>query len=92
MGVYGDPQQNPDFWREVSSNSFVGEISGPVQLHHGTEDESVPLVFSELLSAELQAAGKPVELYVYPGDNHNISNYFTSAMGRTIEFFNAHLK
>jgi uncharacterized protein len=92
MGEYGDPQQNPNFWREVSSNSFVGEISGPVQLHHGTEDESVPLVFSELLSAELQAAGKPVELYVYPGDNHNISNYFTSAMGRTIEFFNAHLK
>jgi uncharacterized protein len=92
MGEYGDPQQNPDFWREVSSNSFVGEISGPVQLHHGTEDESVPLVFSELLSAELQAAGKPVELYVYPGDNHNISNYFNSAMGRTIEFFNAYLK
>jgi uncharacterized protein len=92
MGVYGDPQQNPEFWREVSSNSFVGEISGPVQLHHGTEDESVPLVFSELLSAELQAAGKPVELYVYPGDNHNISNYFNSAMGRTIEFFNAYLK
>lgn len=88
----GLPEQNPEFWREVSSNSFVHEISGPVQLHHGAADESVPLVFSELLAGELQAAGKQVELYTYPGDNHNISNYFSTAMARTIEFFNTHLK
>jgi uncharacterized protein len=90
--VYGSPEQNPEFWREVSSNSYVGEISGPVQLHHGTNDESVPLVFSELLSAEMQAAGQPVELYIYPGDDHNLSNYFSAAMARTIEFFNTYLK
>ncbi|HSV86397.1 MAG TPA: alpha/beta fold hydrolase [Levilinea sp.] len=89
---YGSPEQNPDFWREVSSNSFVDEISGPVQLHHGAADESVPLVFSELLAGELEVAGMPVELYTYPGDNHNISNSFSVAMTRTIEFFNTYLK
>jgi uncharacterized protein len=92
ISVYGAPGENPDFWREVSSNSFVSDISGPVQLHHGTADESVPLVFSELLAGELQAAGKPFELYTYPGDNHNISNSFSAAMTRTIVFFNEYLK
>jgi uncharacterized protein len=92
MDLNGTPDQNPGFWREVSSNSYVSEISGPVQLHHGTADESVPLIFSELLYGELQAAGKTVELYSYPGDNHNISNYFSAAMARTIEFFNTYLK
>jgi dipeptidyl aminopeptidase/acylaminoacyl peptidase len=63
-----------------------------VQLHHGTTDESVPLIMSELLAAQLQAAGQPYELYTYPDDNHNISNYFSAAMTRTIQFFNTYLK
>jgi len=70
----------------------VEDISGPVQLHHGTADDSVPLVFSEILYEELQEAGKTVELYTYPGDNHNISNSFGQAMTRTIEFFDRYLK
>jgi hypothetical protein len=33
-----------------------------------------------------------VELYIYEGDNHNISNNFSVAMQRTIEFFDRYLK
>lgn len=89
---FGSPADNPAFWQSVSSNSFLMDISGPVQLHHGDADETVPLVFSELLSQQMQAVNKPVELYVYPGDNHNISNYFSLAMTRTIAFFDQSLK
>jgi uncharacterized protein len=89
---YGEPHPASEFWRAVSSNSYLSDISGPVQLHHGSADESVPLIFSELLAAELQSAGKPYEFYTYPGDNHNISNSFSAAMSRTIAFFNTHLK
>jgi dipeptidyl aminopeptidase/acylaminoacyl peptidase len=89
---YGSPEENPEFWRSVSANSYVADISGPLQLHHGTADESVPLEFSEILYQELQEAGKTVELYTYPGDNHNISNSFGQAMRRTIEFFDRYLK
>ena len=39
-----------------------------------------------------QAVGAPVELFTYPGDNHNISGNFNTAMGRTIAFFDAHVK
>jgi uncharacterized protein len=89
---FDSPDQNPDLWNGVSANSYLGDISGPLQLHHGTADEEVPLIFSETLSAQLQAVGKPVELYEYPGDNHNISASFGVAMTRTIEFFDRYLK
>jgi dipeptidyl aminopeptidase/acylaminoacyl peptidase len=90
--LYGSPEENPEFWNGISANSYLGDISGPIQLHHGTADESVPLVFSELLKEQMDAAGKPVELYVYEGDNHNLSGFFSQAMTRTIEFFNRTLK
>ncbi|MEP7358617.1 MAG: alpha/beta fold hydrolase [Anaerolineales bacterium] len=89
---YGTPEENPAFWNGISANSFLGDLSGPIQLHHATTDEEVPVEASELLYAELQAAGEPAELYTYPGDNHNLSGYFTTAMNRTIEFFDRYLK
>ena len=92
VNTYGSPEQNPDFWNAISSNSFLSDLSGPVQLHHGTADEEVPLEFSQTLSAQIQAAGGEVELYTYEGDNHNISNYFYMAMTRTIAFFDRYLK
>jgi dipeptidyl aminopeptidase/acylaminoacyl peptidase len=89
---FGSPEQNPEFWRSISANSYVNEVSGPIQLHHGTLDEDVPLEFSELLYFEMLNANQFVELYKYEGDNHNISNYFSTAMQRTIEFFDRYVK
>jgi len=90
--LYGSPERNPDFWDSISPISFVSEISGPVQLHHGTNDDDVPLYFSESLAAAFQAAGMPYEFYTYPGDNHNISGSFSEAMGRSVAFFDRYLK
>ena len=53
------------------------DLSGPLQLHHGTEDEDVPLAFSIRLAEEVRAVGGIADLYTYEGDNHNISQYFT---------------
>jgi dipeptidyl aminopeptidase/acylaminoacyl peptidase len=89
---FGTPEENPDFWNEISANSYLADLSGPIQLHHGTADEEVPLEFSEILYEQILQAGKTVELYTYDGDNHNLSNYFSQAMTRTIEFFDRYLK
>ncbi len=90
--LYGSPESNPEFWASVSSNSYLQDLSGPIQLHHGTKDEDVPVEFSIKLADQINAAGGTVELYTYPNDNHNISNYFTTAMNRSIEFFDRYLK
>ena len=89
---FGPPEENPAFWSAISANSYLAEISGPVQLHHGTADESVPLAASQSLYDGLLAAGQPVEFYTYEGDNHNLAGFFTTAMNRTIEFFDRYLK
>ncbi|MDX9992730.1 MAG: alpha/beta fold hydrolase [Anaerolineales bacterium] len=90
--LYGSPESNPEFWASISSNSYLADLSGPIQLHHGTKDEDVPVEFSIKLADQINAAGGSVELYTYPNDNHNISNYFTIAMNRSIEFFDRYLK
>ena len=89
---YGTPEKNPDFWNSVSANSFLTDLSGPLQLHHGTADSEVPLAFSETLAADIQAAGGNVELYTYPENDHNLSQSFDLAMNRTIEFYDRYLK
>lgn len=90
--LYGTPEENPEFWNSISSTAFVSDISGPLQLHHDTNDHSVPLAASEYLYQAMQAAGKPAELYTYPGDDHNLTQSFGLAMQRTIEFFDKYVK
>jgi dipeptidyl aminopeptidase/acylaminoacyl peptidase len=90
--AYGTPEQNPAFWDSVSATSYLADLSGPLELHHGTADEDVPLEFSIRLAEQARNAGKIADLYTYEGDNHNISKYFSTAMQRTIAFYDSYLK
>ena len=92
FATYGSPEENPAFWDSISANAYLEEISGPLQLHHATTDEVVPVAVSELLQGQMEAVGKHSELYLYDGDNHNIAVNFYTAMGRSLEFFDTHVK
>lgn len=89
---FGSPEENPNFWNSISANSYLKDISGPIELHHGGADASVPVEFSEKLDKELKTVGKQSEIFIYPGDDHNISNNFNIAIQRSIEFFDKFLK
>lgn len=90
--LFGSPQTNPVFWKGISANSFLADLGGPIQLHHGTNDESVPVEFSEILKKEMEEAKQEVELYTYEGDDHDITSSFGTAMERSIAFFDTHVK
>ena len=90
--AFGTPEDNPVFWDSVSATSYLADLSGPLQLHHGTKDEDVPLEFSIRLAEQARNAGQIADLYTYEDDNHNISANFSTAMQRTIEFFDSYLK
>jgi fermentation-respiration switch protein FrsA (DUF1100 family) len=92
METYGTPEENPLFYAAISPNTFLNDLSGPIQLHHGTADTSVPVEYSEILQTQIQAVGRTVELFVYEGDNHNLSENFATAMARSIRFFDIHVK
>lgn len=89
---HGAPMDNPEFWNTIDPTYFVKDITAPIQLHAGESDEEVPVDFSKSLYDKLKVAGKTVELYTYPGTDHNISQGFNLAMERSIEFFDKYLK
>lgn len=90
--LYGNPEENPQFWDALSANSYLQDLSGPLQLHHGTADTSVPVEFSTTLTSQVREAGGYVEYFIYDGDNHNLSINFSDAMFRSISFFDKYVK
>jgi fermentation-respiration switch protein FrsA (DUF1100 family) len=94
QNIYGTPAENPDFWNQISANSYLQDLSGPLQIHHDSEDSEVPVKYSQDLYQQvlISASPYPVEYYEYPGNDHDIANYFNLAMKRTIEFFDKYLK
>lgn len=90
--TYGTPSENPAFWDAISANSYLTQLSGPIQLQHGTGDRQVPVGFSTSLYQQLTDLDIPVELYTYQNDDHNLTNSFDVAMRRTIQTFNIYLK
>ncbi len=89
---YGDPGQNPAFWNSISPNSYVRDLSGPLQLQASPTDPEVPFAFSQTLYDEMRAADKSVEFYSYPNDDHNLSKHLTLALERSVAFFDHYVK
>lgn len=90
---YGTPQKNPIFWNSIDPTFFLSDVTTPIQLHTGGDDEEVPPEFSLHLKDTLERLGKPVEYYTYPGGDHNISSpNFEFAMQKSVDFFDKYLK
>lgn len=92
VAEFGEPETNPEFWNSISANAFLKDVSGPIQIHHGTADTSVPVAFSEKLDVQLKEVGKVSELFIYQGDDHNLAGNLGVALNRSVEFFDKYLK
>lgn len=88
---YGLPSQNPDFWNTIEPYNYIEEIDIPIELQHGTNDDSVPVELSYSLRDALQAADKNVTYIEYLGDDHNIGQNSSRAWQQSIAFFHEHL-
>lgn len=65
------PADAPELYRRLSPLPYLQFVRAPVQIHWGTADETVPYKWPGDLLAGLQAAGKPVEYFEYPGQPHS---------------------
>lgn len=88
----GTPEENPAYWASVSANTFLDELTAPVQLHHGTADADVPVAFSRTLRDQINSVGGTVEYYEYAGDDHNLSVNLSTALQRSVDFFDTYVK
>lgn len=83
-------QFSPDspFWSQVAATNYLSDIQGAIQLHHAVDDTVVNIAYSRDLNSLLDSTSIPHELFEYNSGGHNISGpSFTSAMQRTVEFF-----
>lgn len=93
IALYGAPATASAFWQSIDPTAHLSDITTPIQLHTGGNDEEVPVAFSQGLFASLKKLGKTVEYYNYPGGDHNIGDpNFSLAMQRSIAFFDTYLK
>lgn len=88
---YGTPKTNPDFWNSASAINYVHDIAGPVQVDQDVGDSTVLKLFSDHLVDALQAAGKPVEYNLFPGDDHSFVANRTAFFNHIVEFFKQNL-
>ncbi len=69
----GTPQADTAAYAKSSALAHAGDIADPLLLIHGMADDNVVFENSTALMAKLQAAGKPFETMVYPGQTHRVA-------------------
>jgi dipeptidyl aminopeptidase/acylaminoacyl peptidase len=89
---YGEPADNPDFWRNVSPRTFFNRITEPVLIHHGTSDDSCPVRWSRQTAAAMERGGVDVTLRIYPGEEHAFGPQWPLSMDRTTTFLRRQLR
>ena len=88
---YGEPREDPRFWREVSPRTYFDRITEPVLIHHGTADATCPPWWSRATLRAMTAAGVDARLLTYPGEDHAFIADWPLSMRRTVAFFRRHL-
>ncbi|MGH2355506.1 MAG: alpha/beta hydrolase family protein [Chloroflexota bacterium] len=87
------PDEQPDLYGRMSARNYLAEVVGPVQIHHGTADGSVPYQHAVTLDRRLTAVGKAHQFYTYSGAPHNwFGATWETAIGRSLAFFDRHVK
>jgi dipeptidyl aminopeptidase/acylaminoacyl peptidase len=63
---------------------------GPLLLLHGEADDRIPVEQSRQLAALLAAAGKPVRLETFPGEDHSLSSH-SYGLPEVLDWLGQHL-
>ena len=87
------PQNNPDGYRKSSPRFAARDLSGELLLLHGMIDDNVHVQNTLQFAYELQKAGRPFELMLYPKSRHGItdSDLVKHMRVRMVDFIMEHL-
>ena len=87
------PQNNPDGYRKSSPRFAAQDLDGQLLLLHGMIDDNVHVQNTLQFVYELQQAGKPFDLMLYPKSRHGITDPSLVKHMRTrmVDFIMKHL-
>jgi dipeptidyl aminopeptidase/acylaminoacyl peptidase len=89
---YGTYEQNPEVWESFSAKNYFDNISRPILIHQGTNDQDVPVEWSRELFETLKNKNKQVQYFEYPNEGHVLYKSEALMEQRTLEFFKNNLK
>jgi dipeptidyl-peptidase 4 len=67
------PENNPDGYERTAPRKAAANLHGQLFLIHGTMDDNVHMANTLQFAYELQKAGKPFELMLYPKSRHTVT-------------------
>jgi len=77
---------------QYSPTNYLEWITAPIQLHQGTDDEAVPVRWSDQFVNTMKKINKQISYYTYPGENHNFNlGSWPTLSVRSLDFFNKYL-
>ncbi len=91
LAKYGEPKQNPDAWRQMSSRNYFFRITEPVLSFHGTADDTCEISWARATKRALDAAGVENELVEYKGAGHYFYGPWNNSIKRVGAFLDKHL-
>jgi dipeptidyl aminopeptidase/acylaminoacyl peptidase len=83
---WGTIEENPTFWADLSSRTYVDRIEAAIMMHHGTRDERTPFGWAEATRDALREAGVDLRFHAYRGERHKFTRDWRLSMRRTVEF------
>ena len=83
---WGTIEENPAFWAELSSRTYLDRIEAAVMMHHGTQDERTPFDWAEATRDALRDAGVDLRFHAYRGERHKFTRDWRLSMQRTVDF------
>lgn len=77
---------------QFSLTKYLNNIRAPIQLNQGTNDDAVPVAWSDLLAKNLKNASVSAEYIRYPGLDHNMNPGWSKVVENSLTFYTEHLK
>jgi dipeptidyl aminopeptidase/acylaminoacyl peptidase len=91
--AYRDASFDYNFLNRASPLNYFEYVAAPVQIHSGTADTMCPPDWAEDIYHALQAAGKEVQYFSYPGEGHAFDGRgWEVFMGRVGDFFDRYVQ
>jgi dienelactone hydrolase len=77
---------------DYSLTQFLTQLHGPLQIHHGSNDDSALQSWSTDFVKKLKMVNPSIDLtyYRYPGADHNLQPNWATAIQRDLDFFAKH--
>lgn len=85
--LLGRPEDNPEGYRASAPANFAKNLHGRLLLIHGTGDDNVHPQNAWRMARELQGAGVPFDMMIYPLEQHGIRGATRHVYQTMLEFW-----